>query len=358
MNVALSSGCFIGHENCIADAEVRRVELSGHRVDGFKYVLDQFRTSGTKVVGVHSPCPVRKAGVNLGASGALWQSAKQELFETGDIACGCHADYVLVHAFYCIPGDLPADDLARMKSLRRLFRDGGSIAAYVASETYQSAKSQAIRNIRSLLPAWRRRFPRQKIVLENLNPRIGYGGIAFQDVADIAKRFDGDVGICLDMGHLTLAQAALGVDVRQGISEMRDLIWSAHAHDNFAGRFYVDRKWDANAADPSLQEVDIHLPFMTRYRRATSALEVHVKPDNCAFEGVLEGGVHYMRPGFATSEPSIKGSVPVDELLRLLSPDINVVLEFDSRYAPLSELLEEYHLANRGEHPLLRGTNS
>lgn len=352
MRVALSSGCFIGFEDQITKSGVKAIELSGHRVERFDDVMEKVRAANIQVLSIHTPCPGRGVVLNPGATGEMWRATEQGLLEAGAIAQSCGAQYVLVHAFYCIPGDLPADDRARMKALRELFGNGGSIAAYTNSEPYQSAKLQAISNLKGLLPSWRKFFPDQRIILENLNPRLGYGGIVFQDVADIANAFDGEIGICLDVGHLTLAQAALGQDMSNSVADARDLIWSVHAHENFGGRYAVDRRWDVASADPLLQDVDIHLPFLTRYRPSQSDSELQIQADNSAFEGIFQGGAHYVAG--ATEAPILDGSVSVTELLGLLSDEINLVLEFDSRYAPLAEVIHEYHLADQGLHPALQ----
>ena len=87
-----------------------------------------------------------------------------------------------------------------------------------------------IGNLASLLPTWRQRFPKLQLVLENLNPRHGYGGIVFQDVVDIAAALHGEVGVCLDVGHLLLAETALGRQMRDSIAGAGNLIRVWHTY--------------------------------------------------------------------------------------------------------------------------------
>jgi hypothetical protein len=210
---------------------------------------------------------------------------------------------------------------------------------YVRSESYLAAKRRTIDNLRSLLPEWRRRFPRQTLILENLNPRHGYGGIVFQDVVDIAVALDGDVAICLDVGHLALAEAALGSDMTESIVAARPLIRSAHVHQNFAGRFCIDRHWSDAAARPPLQDVDCHLPLdCTMWRNAADDFVV-AGAENAAFDRILEGAVQYTR---AEGAVAVHGAVDVERLLGLLAPETNLVLELDARYVPFDDVLANY----------------
>ncbi|MGA2610122.1 MAG: TIM barrel protein [Terriglobia bacterium] len=348
MEIALSSGCIVRRESQIAHSGIRAVELSGHHVEQIDYLLGAIEASGARILSIHCPCPSRGFGLNPGAQPAAWKTTEHGLLEAAELAKRWEAKYVLVHAFYSTSDDLPADDISRMEVLSRLSGGGGSIAEYICSESYALAKARTITNLKSLVPRFRRDFPGQKIILENLNPRIGYGGIRFQDVVDVAEALDGEVGICLDLGHLTLAAAVLGDDMEKSVRKARALILSIHAHDNFAGRFCVDRNWDTKTVNPTLQDVDIHLPFLTRYRRSVDVIDFRVLANNSAFVEILKGGAHYAGDG---DGEILKGDVPIERWLALVPDAANLVLEFDSRYAPLQEVFEEYHLARTGRHP-------
>jgi len=350
MEIALSSGCFIGHEREIAHSRVKAVELSAHRPELLGEVLADIGATGGRVLGIHCPCPSRGVGLNPGGEGEAWIATERAIIESAQIAHACGAEYILVHAFYCVPQDLPAEDVARMRTLRNLFGGDASIFDYVNSEQYSACKARAISNLKSLVPRIRRDFPGLKLIVENLNPRLGYGGILFQDVVDIAEALDGEVGICLDLGHLTLASAALDHDMEQSVKDAGPLIFSVHAHDNFGGEFCVDRRWNVAAPDPHLQDVDIHLPFLTRYCRSEQESAFQVMADNSAFSQILKGGAHYTDAPDATL---LKGAVPIDHLLTLVPESAHLIFEFDSRYAPLHEVLAEYTLAVLGNHPRL-----
>src|SRR5271154_4715217 len=180
MICALSSGCFVSHEAAIQTAGVPFAELSTHRFEMLDTVIDGMQRAGTRIVGVHAPCPNHGYGIDPGASPGGWERTKRALLETGSIACAAGACYVVAHAFYCVDNGLPADDAERMQALRAIRAGDLPMSKYVDSEPYIGAKFRAIDNLASLLPTWRQRFPKLQLVLENLNPRHGYGGIVFQ----------------------------------------------------------------------------------------------------------------------------------------------------------------------------------
>ncbi|MGZ5443435.1 MAG: sugar phosphate isomerase/epimerase family protein [Thermoanaerobaculia bacterium] len=337
MTTALSSGCFIGHEDRIESAALDAIELSTHSADRLPDVLRAFRRARTRILSIHTPCPNLGRGLDPGAAPESWPWTKRGLLEAGEIALAAGASYVLTHAFFCETAELPVADLDRMIALRRRREPLPSMREYVRSEAYVAARDRTVGNLKSLLPEWRRRFPAQKLILENLNPRHGYGGIVFQDVVDVALDLDGEVGICLDVGHLALAEAALGADMTESVAAARDLIWSVHVHQNFGGRFCIDRHWQDTAARPPLQDVDTHLPVDVRMWHVPSPIEVG--RENAAFDGLLEGAVQYARTEGARA---VVGSVDVDGLLRLVSPEAKLVLELDARYVPLDDVLGNY----------------
>ncbi|MEE8550022.1 MAG: TIM barrel protein [Gemmatimonadota bacterium] len=347
---ALSTGCFIGHEARLERADLGPIELASHTHDTLGIVLASLGHGAARVVGVHCPCPSRGSALDLAADGDRWAAAANGVREAMELADASGARYLVIHAFYCSAADLPADDVERSIALRRP-HGYRSISEYIRSDRYMEARERAKRNVKSLLPELRRRFPRQKIVLENLNPRFGYGGIRLEDVAAIAREFDGEVGICLDMGHLALSAAALGEQMEGAVLEARELIWTTHIHENFAGRHFVDRHWNESAPRPALQEVDTHLPLLARYRRLEGEEVSEATTENSAFAAMLDGVVHYTSQG---NGELVQGAVPVERLLSLLDPSALRVLEFDSRYAPLDDILAEYGLARQGKHPRVR----
>ena len=346
--VALSSGCFIGHEERLGSERLEAIELASHRAKTLGRVLGFAERSGVRVLSVHAPCPSHGAGLNLASYGEAWAATELAILETMQVARRCKARFVVLHAFYCLNRELPADDIERMAELRRIFSMGDSIVGYVDSEPYARAKALAVENLKSLLPRLRREFPRQSVVLENLNPRLGYGGIRFTDVTDMVEAFGGDVGICLDVGHLTLASAVLG-EMDEAVEAAGDLIWTTHIHRNFSGRFCIDRNWNEDQPRPGLQEVDTHLPFLPRYRHLEDLPRPVVGVDNRAFEGLLEGVVQYQAEGQGFG---VEGASGAERLLRRVPPGVPRVFELDSRYAPLDGIVAEYRLACRGEHPV------
>jgi sugar phosphate isomerase/epimerase len=353
---ALSTGCFVHHEGRLGGADLQAVELASHSQPSLSQIL-KVLAKRTHIVGVHCPCPNRGVAVDLAAPRERRARLAQALHDTMRLAAAVHAEYIVVHAFYCFVEELPADDVERMAVLRRSAGalDGG-IAEYRGSERYREAQQRARDNLKALLPELTRAYPRQRILLENLNPRMGYGGIWLDEVAEIARDLGDSVGICLDVGHLALSAAALELDMADTVRRTRDLIRTLHLHQNFAGRYFVDRHWNDPGPRPDLQEVDLHLPLLACGRVIEAASAVTVSPDNSAFVGLLEGAVRYAPSDGRTSidgEGVIAGCVPVKCLLDCVAGFSRPVLELDSRYAPLADILGEYELARRREHPVL-----
>jgi sugar phosphate isomerase/epimerase len=345
--VALSTGCVAGHEERWHLLDSRAVELSSHPPWLLDRVLAAVRRGEARVLGVHAPCPTSGHALNLAAEDRRWAQTAKQLVRTMELARQVDAGYVVLHAFYAVTGALPSDDVRRAIALRSLPGDLDSIEQYLDSDAYGSAKQRAARNLKALMPELRRSFPRQQVVLENLNPRLGYGGILVDDVLEVARELDGDVGICLDLGHLTLAGAALGLDLGQQVARVGDLVRVTHVHQNFGGRLLIDRRWSDSRPRRGLQEVDAHLPLLTRYTPATR--RVAVTAENSAFEGMLLGSATY---SLRADDPPAQGAVPVERLLSLVGRHVPRVLEYDSRYAPIHEIVHEHDLARAGRHPI------
>ncbi|MGJ4939538.1 sugar phosphate isomerase/epimerase family protein [Bradyrhizobium sp. HKCCYLS1011] len=350
--VGLSTGCFTGHHQAIEGSGVRFVELSSHRPAAMPEIALGLERERTKVVSVHSPCPGRGPSVDLAADGHDWDATAAAIEDTMSTAAQFDARYVVIHAFYCLPAQLPVDDIARMDELRRLFPNGGDIRQYVKSSEYAEAQARATGNLKSLLPRLKARYPRQRIVLENLNPRLGYGGIHLDHVLAVAAEFGGDVGICLDIGHLALAESALREEMDLAVERARELIWTTHIHQNFGGRHALERFWfEEKPHDPPLQEIDTHLPLLSRFQVLEQIEQPRLGSDNSAFERTFEGYAIYAKKGAADEHPVAPLTVDVARLLRHVPSTANRILELDSRFSPLAEILEEYDMASRGVHP-------
>jgi len=339
MTTALSTGCFIGHEDRILAAQLDAVELSSHRPEQLGNVLAALEAAGTRILSLHTPCPNSGRGLDPGGAGEAWEFTRASLLESGLIARKVAAQYVLAHAFYCSTGPLPSGDAERMARLREAGDGQESFADYVRSEVYQEAKQRTITNLKTLIPEWRKHFPEQAIILENLNPRHGYGGVVFQDVLDIALALDGEVKICLDVGHLTLAERALGVEMSASVAAARDLIVSVHVHQNFGGRYCIDRHFSDAAPRGSLQDVDTHLPLDVPMWLPQGAPRLAVGAENSAFRDELQfAAQHAHSPG----AEAVVGAVDVDYWLGLVPAQANLILELDARYVPLAQVLENY----------------
>jgi sugar phosphate isomerase/epimerase len=336
---ALSTGCFIGHEASIAQVGIPAVELSTHHVDKLPFVLAELRKAGTTIIGIHAPCPHYGRALNPGALAKQWTITKRGLLESGDLAQTVGATYVLAHAFYCENESMPLNDMERMRWLREQNTSSPAMHDYVRSPVYLEAKERTITNLRSLLPQWRRLYPKQRLILENLNPRHGYGAIVFQDVLDIAKALDGEVGICLDVGHLSLSEAALGLSMRDSVALAHDLIVSVHVNQNFRGRYCINRHWDDDDRREGLQDVDIHLPLDVPMWLSSTIPKAEIGVENSAFQNILEGYVQFTP---CLGSRVVQGLVDVDTLLELTPPEAHLILEADTRYVPLDVVIASY----------------
>jgi sugar phosphate isomerase/epimerase len=346
--VAISSGCFINQEEQLENSGIKTIEIASHPRDRIKDIFDWVEDTQVQVFSVHAPCPGGGRDLNLACRKDHWPVVANLIRESMETAKRFEAKYVVIHAFYCIPGQFPSNDIQRMAALRRLFANGGSISEYIESTEYNEAKARAIENLKSIMPSLLRDFPGQRLVIENLNPRIGYGGLLIDDLVDIASAFGGDMGICLDLGHLTLTANALQRKIDNGIGIAHGLIWTTHIHQNFAGRFCVNQHWNESTPRPDLQEVDTHLPFTSRFRCREQNQPLTVSSDNSAFCDILEGVAQYTN---IKEDIKLEGSVEVELLLSKVSPSAYRVFEFDSRYAPLTDIIQEYHLGFQGNHP-------
>jgi sugar phosphate isomerase/epimerase len=357
--IGLSSGCFTGFEGLLESSDVSVIELSSHSLAALSQIIAQIEKTRIKVASVHCPCPSRGPTVNLASVGTEWERASRAIHECAAMAAHFDAKFIIVHAFYCLAQELPVNDLERMAALRLQFTDGGTMSDYLASELYGQSQRRAITNLKQLLPDLMRAFPKQRLVLENLNPRLGYGGVRFGDVVAVAKEFGGDVGICLDVGHLALALPTTGEDMESEIdATASDLIWTSHIHQNFGGRFALDRYWNEAAAhSPELQEFDTHLPFLTPFRRLDQPSLPRLTAENSAFAGRFEGCAIFCPRGTSSEAdlcaPSeiLHKSAAVEKLLSKIPRSANRILELDSRFAPLSDILSEYSAARSGVHP-------
>jgi sugar phosphate isomerase/epimerase len=349
--VALSSGCFMGSEKKLMKAGVEFVELSSHPHKKLAEVLGVISHSAARISSVHAPCPNRGLGIDLGADKENWRPNADAVRETMEVAARVGAEYVVIHAFYNHREPFPVNDIERMSALRRNLEQRGniSIASYLESYEYEQARFRSVENLKSILPELKRRFPAQRIVIENLNPRIGYGGIRISDLVQIVSDLGGEVGICLDYGHFALACSALEepgwVDIMRSA---KDFIWTTHLHQNFGGAFYVDRFWDEERARDDLQDVDTHLPFTAKYSVIEGVL-VSCALENRPFERIMKGPIQYAKN---EHESCVEGIV--QNYIESLPSSCDRVLELDSRYAPLEQILEEYRLLAQGDHPMVR----
>ena len=346
--IGLSSGCFTNMESLLASSGVETIELSSHNINRFPLIRKAITEANINVLSVHCPSPSEGLGINLAATGDKWTENKNVLLTAFKTASEFNAKYIIAHAFYCIDA-LPSNDIDRMKALREFSNAAESVDQYVTSKRYLDARERAKTNIKNIINELRKKFPNQKLIIENLNPRVGYGGIRIEDIRYITEGVEDDVGICLDIGHLELANSALGRDMSNEIHKIKDNIKSCHIHQNFGGRYAIDEYWNEGATSKrKLQEVDTHLPLLSKYKIGKQIETNEITEDNSAFRELLANSVYYS----ADDEDFVTGTVPVEDIMKMVPSDANRILEYDSRFAPLENIIWEYNLFKRNKHPV------
>ncbi len=350
--ISLSSGCFINHESKLAEIcgkETPSIELSGHMEKSLNKVIPIIKEKEIKVSSIHFPCPKAKHEINLAADEGGWKEVLQAIQENMELAKFFKAKYIIIHAFYCIPQEFPANDMERATAFDGMDFDFlVSMSEYRNSEMYISGINRVIDTLKKILPYLRNMFPEQKIVIENLNPRYGYGGICLEDLRCIVNALDGEVGICLDMGHLALTSYLMDISLEQEIEKTKDYILTTHIHQNFQGKLFVDRKWDSIISE-NFQEVDIHLPLLAKYRITEKMDKKNIVKYNSFFAPLIKGRAEFSHEG----ENNTSMLAQIKRWIRMLDLSTPKVLEYDSRFAPIETILDEYKLAIHGEHPIL-----
>ena len=342
-SVALSTGCLIGNQAYLP--QINAAELSAHTEEQLYDVIAGLGLPHGSIVSVHAPCPKRPFAPNLSATGKALMDALSSIRDSAKVAEVVGAPYVILHAFYCGSDSLPQDDRARAQVMRISDHIGPqTLAQYLSSSDYLGARSRALANLKCLLPSFKREFPRQMLLLENLNPKIGYGGIRLQDVLWIVEQLDGDVGICLDIGHLHLTASVIEDDWAAAITSCYPHIHSCHVHQNFGGKYYIDRNWSDLAPIPGMQELDTHSPLTGTYR-LLGAYGDDLASENTPFASLISDVVQFSIDGVAP----VIGTVPVRQWLSLVPDSALRILELDSRYAPLSFILAEFAAAANGQ---------
>ena len=345
-NYVLSSGCFTNYEErflSYTKKQIPAIELTGHNRDGFEKIISHCKKEGMDIKSVHTPIPQGKTTLNIGCHLDRYKEVEHAVLQYVSTASDIGVNYVLFHAFYTFENDLPSGDIERIRQLDTLTVTSDSINAYVESKTYKNGIKNVIRNLKGMMPKIRAVNNKAVIILENLTPRIGYGGLFIKDLKHIADQFDGDVGICLDMGHLHLTGSVFGMDLTSEIVQAREHILSSHIHQNFSGCYAVDRKWNEEHAQPGLQDVDIHMPLTGKYQIIGAIEPSDVYANNAPFKEKLKGVVQFApENNLATT-----GSVPWGKWTEILDKNTIRILELDSRYAPLDYILQEYQECNR-----------
>jgi len=345
---ALSSGCFISHEEelvKLAKNKNSAIELSGHTKASLAKILPIVQETNLKVPSVHFACPKGDCEMNLGAKPAQFDYNSNLIEDTFLLAKQFDSQYIIMHAFYLF-SDFPSNDIERAKSFEKLPIDLNlNLQQYRRSEQYQQCLQNAVINLKELCFRMKPQFGNQKILIENLNPRYGYGGIMIEDLLKIAEDLDGAVGICLDVGHYALMSKLSNIDHKKEIESIKDFIKSVHVHTNLLGEYCVMHKY-GKSDGVDMQEIDIHFPVSATIRKKEN--QFLVEPYNSLFQDILKGEVSFDGHGIKME----KNIAMLKDWLSCLNEETNMVLEYDSRFVPLEFILSEYWDWLSGNSPL------
>jgi sugar phosphate isomerase/epimerase len=195
-----------------------------------------------RTLSVHATCPATEFFPNLaGDDAGVIERSNRDLDATLETAAEFGASVIVVHPGYATSRAIPADEALRMRLLTSAeFRpyirvQKGSICGpdYVDTPQYRLFMERTLANLAGFGVRCAERGI--SLAVENLNPRVGYLIQTPRDVIETVRVLP-SAGICLDIGHLWIADAVHGFGFLEGI--MRILatgrVITAHLHSNHA----------------------------------------------------------------------------------------------------------------------------
>ena len=204
----------------------------------------------TKVLSIHACCPATKFFPNLGSSDHLViEQSFRDMRSTLDTAVRFGASIVVLHSGYVTDAAIPSDYSARSALLAReeFSVEGrfieGSICGpdYNHKESYLHFAARAKDHLCEVAEFYAEKGIR--LAAENLNPRIGYLFHTPEEMVELSLLHP-NLGICLDVGHLSISSLVYGFDLLEGIETIVSTgkVVTCHLHSNSsrAGRFRDD----------------------------------------------------------------------------------------------------------------------
>jgi sugar phosphate isomerase/epimerase len=195
-----------------------------------------------RTLSVHAVCPATEFFPNLASDDAgVIERSNRDLDATLETASDFGASVIVVHPGYATNRAIPADEALRMRLLNSAeFKpyirvQEGSICGPDYANTAQSRVFME-RTLANLAPFSIRCVERGiSLAVENLNPRVGY---LIQTPCDAIEtvRVLPSAGICLDIGHLWIADQVYGFGFLEGIRRVLETgrVITAHLHSNHA----------------------------------------------------------------------------------------------------------------------------
>jgi sugar phosphate isomerase/epimerase len=197
-----------------------------------------------RTLSVHAACPASEFFPNLASDDdAVIEQSNRDLDETLETAARFGASVIVVHPGYATNKAIPADEALRMRLL-----DSAEFAPYIrvpegsiCGPDYPGSPQNRLfleRTLANLAPFSARCAARGiRLAVENLNPRVGYliqtPGDAIRTVRALPA-----AGLCLDIGHLWIADVVYGFGFLEGVRQIlaTGRVFSAHLHSSHAAR--------------------------------------------------------------------------------------------------------------------------
>lgn len=206
-----------------------------------KGLLDSLRPvlSG-RTVSVHAACPSTACFPNLASedAGVISQSHR-DLEATLDTAAEFGASLVVVHPGYATNRAIPSDEAPRQRLLTSaefapyIRVQEGSICGpeYTDTPAYRLFLERMLANLGRLAQRCAERGI--GLAVENLNPRVGYLIQTPRDMIETVRTIP-SAGLCLDIGHLWIADAVHGFGFLEGIRQIlaTGRVLTTHLHSN------------------------------------------------------------------------------------------------------------------------------
>jgi len=195
-----------------------------------------------RTVSVHATCPSTEFFPSLaGDDAGVIERSNRDLDATLETAAVFGASIIVVHPGYATNCAIPADEALRMRLLTEAEFEPyvrvqeGSICGpdYADTPQYRGFMERTLAN----LAGFSMRCAEQGIGLavENLNPRVGYLIQTPRDVIETVRALP-SAGICLDIGHLWIADQVYGFGFLEGVRRIlaTGRVITAHLHSNHA----------------------------------------------------------------------------------------------------------------------------